>query len=153
MLGFGLTAMVAYERASVFSPALRLSLSHFARGDFAVAGGTADFSLDTASVELCPLRAQAGPLRIYPCLLRVSGGLLRASGSSTVEPAARDRPWLELGASVLVSVKPSRSLVLAISASGGRPMVRDRFQFEPLEFHRVSALSLALGLSAGVTFP
>jgi len=153
MLGFGLTAMVAYERASVFSPALRLSLSHFARGDFAVAGGTAEFSLDVASVELCPLRAEAGPLRIYPCLLRVSGGLLRASGSSTVEPAARDRPWLELGASVLASLKPSRSLLLAVSASAGRPMIRDSFQFEPLEFHHVSALSLGLGLSAGVTFP
>jgi hypothetical protein len=153
MPGFGLTGMLEYERGSALSPAVRLSFSHFARGDFTAPGGTAEFSLDVASLELCPLRAQAGPLRVYPCLLRVSGGLLQASGSSTLEPAARERPWLELGASLLALLKPSRSLLVAVSAAAGRPVVRDRFQFEPVEFHRVSALALSLGVGAGVTFP
>jgi hypothetical protein len=153
MPGFGAAVLVAYERGSVLSPALRLSYSHFARGNFEVTGGTADFVLDAGTLELCPLRAEAGPVRVYPCLLRVTGGQLRASGSRTVAPVARARPWWELGASLAAYVYPSRSLELGLTVAFGWPLVRDTFQFEPLEFHRVSALALTGGLGAGVRFP
>jgi hypothetical protein len=152
MPGFGLTAMLAHERKGVLSPAVRLSFSHFARGDFAAEGGRADFALDTGSLELCPLRAAAGPLRLYPCVLRVTAGALQASGSSTIEPASRRRPWWELGSSLVALLRPSRSLELTLSCAAGWPLVRDHFQFEPLEFHRVSGLALTLGAGAGVTF-
>jgi hypothetical protein len=152
MPGFGAVLQVAYERDGVLSPALRLSYSHFARGDFVVAGGTADFSLDVGTLELCPVRAEAGPWRIYPCL-RGTGGELRASGSETVGAVARGRPWWEVGAGVVVLVHPSRSLELGLTLAAGWPLVRDTFQFEPLEFHTVSALALTGGLGAGVRFP
>ncbi|HYQ16928.1 MAG TPA: hypothetical protein VEQ58_14255 [Polyangiaceae bacterium] len=152
MLGFGATLVLAYERGSVLSPAIRASFTHFARGGFVATGGSAEFSLDTGSLELCPLRAQAGPLRLYPCLLRISGGRLGASGSSTIAPESRGRPWWELGSSLVAQVRPARSLELSLSLAAGWPLVRDHFQFEPLEFHHVSALALSLGLGAGVTF-
>jgi hypothetical protein len=153
MPGFGAAVLVAYERASVFSPALRLSYSHFARGNFRVTGGSADFALDTGTLELCPFRAEAGPVRVYPCLLRVTGGELRASGSDTLGPVARGRPWWELGASLATFVYPSRSLELGLTLAFGWPLVRDTFQFEPVEFHHVSALALTGGLGAGARFP
>jgi hypothetical protein len=153
MLGFGGSLLVAYERESVLSPALRLTFSHFARSGFEATGGSAEFSLDTGSVELCPLRARAGALRLYPCLLRVAGGRLQASGSHTVAAESRGRPWWELGASLLAQVKPARSFELGLSLAAGWPVVRDRFQFEPVEFHQVSGVVWTLGAGAGVTFP
>lgn len=152
MPGFGAVLHVAYERDGVFSPALRVSFSHFARGDFVVPGGAADFALDVGTLELCPARAEAGPWRVYPCL-RGTGGELRASGSETLGPVARGRPWWEVGAAVVVLVHPSGSLELGLTLAAGWPLVRDTFQFEPLEFHTVSALALTGGLGAGVRFP
>lgn len=153
MLGFGGSLFVAYEREAVFSPALRLTFSHFARSGFEARGGSADFSLDTGSVELCPLRARAGALRLYPCLLRVSGGRLQASGSRTVEAESRSRPWWELGSSLLAQVRPARSFELGLSLAAGWPVIRDHFQFEPVEFHQVSGVIWTLAAGAGVTFP
>lgn len=153
MLGFGGSLLVAYERQSVLAPALRLTFAHFARSGFEATGGRAEFVLDTGSLELCPLRARAGPLRLYPCLLRVVGGRLLASGSQTVEPESRSRPWWELGSSLLAQVRPASSVELGLSLAAGWPVLRDRFQFEPMEFHQVSGLIWTLGAGAGVTFP
>ena len=153
MLGFGASMLVAYERQSVLSPALRVTFSHFTRSGFEATGGSAEFSLDTGTLELCPFRASAGPLRLYPCLLRVVGGRLQASGSRTVAGQSRARPWWELGSSLLAQVRPASSIELGVSLAAGWPVVRDRFQFEPLEFHRVSGVIWTLGASAGVTFP
>jgi hypothetical protein len=153
MVGFGVSALVAYERGSVLSPALRLTFSHFSRGGFEATGGKAEFSLDAGSLELCPLRARAGPVRIYPCLVRVAGGRLQASGSQTLAAESRGRPWWELGSSLLGLVKPSSSLELSLSLAASWPLLRDRFQFEPVEFYRVSGLVWTLGAGAGVTFP
>lgn len=153
MLGFGASAFVAYERGSVLSPAVRLTFSHFARGGFEATGGSAEFSLDAGSLELCPLRAQAGALRIYPCLLRLSGGRLGASGSRTVEAESHGRPWWEVGSSLLAALRPGGALELHASLAAGWPVLRDRFQFEPSEFYRVSGIVWTLGAGAGVTFP
>jgi hypothetical protein len=153
MPGVAAGVMLAYERASVLSPALRLSVAHFARGDFQAAAGTADFTLDAATVELCPLRAKAGPLLLYPCLLRVTGGVLGAEGSNTEAPRSRGRPWWVVGSSLVALLRPSSSLELSLTLGAGRPLVRDRFQFEPLEFHRVSGVAFSAGAGAGVTFP
>ena len=151
--GFGVTATLAYERMSWLSPALRLSFSRVERRGFAVEGGRADFSLHAGSVELCPARAALGALRIYPCLARVTGGVLHASGSETTAPAARNRPWWELGSSLVVLFQPYRSLALGASLAVGWPLVRDRFQFEPIEFYHVSSLALSAGAGLGVAFP
>jgi hypothetical protein len=153
MLGFGASLLGAYERDSVLSPAVRLSFSHFTRGGFEVTGGSAEFSLDVGSLELCPLRARAGPLRLYPCLLRVAAGRLEATGSHTEAPQSRGRPWGELGSSLLAQVRPGGALELDLSVAAGWPWARDRFQFEPIEFHKVSGVVWSLGAAAGVTFP
>lgn len=151
--GFGVSAVVAYERGSVLSPALRLHFSHVSRGGFEQDGGNADFSLDRASLELCPVRARAGALRLYPCLLRVAGGRLEATGSRTLEPESQGRPWWELGSSLLAQLKPGGALEIDVSLGAGWPLVRDRFQFEPYEFHHVSGVVWSLSAGAGVTFP
>ena len=153
MPGFALGVMLADAHDLVFSPAVRLSYAHFARGGFATAAGTADFSLDVGTLELCPLRAAAGPLSVYPCLLRVTGGELDAAGLDTLAPRSRGRPWWVVGSSLVLLLRPTPSLELGATVALGRPLVRDRFQFEPLEFHRVSALALGLALAAGASFP
>jgi hypothetical protein len=153
MPGVAAGVMLAYERDSVLSPAMRVSFAHFSRGDFRTSAGTADFTLDAVTVELCPLRAKAGPLTLYPCLLRVTGGELHAEGSDTLAPRARGRPWWVVGSSLVGLVRPSASLELTFTLGAGRPLVRDRFQFEPLEFHRVSGVAFTAGAGAGVTFP
>ncbi len=153
MPGIAAGVMLAYERGSVLSPAVRLSYAHFARGDFRETAGTADFTLDAATVELCPLRAKAGPLAVYPCLLRVTGGVLGAEGRGTVGPRSRGRPWWVVGSSLIALLRPSSSLEFSMTLGAGRPLVRDRFQFEPLEFHRVSGVAFTAGAGAGVTFP
>jgi len=153
MLGFGASGLIAYERGSVLSPALRLNFSHLARGGFEATGGRAEFSLDTGSVELCPLRARAGALRLYPCLVRVAAGRLQGTGSSTIEPESHGRPWWELGSSLLAHLKPGGALALELAIAAGWPVVRDRFQFEPVEFHRVSGVVWTLSAGAGASFP
>jgi hypothetical protein len=153
MPGVAAGVMLGYERDSVLSPAVRVSYAHFARGDFATSAGTADFTLDALTVELCPLRAKAGPLVIYPCVLRVTGGELLAEGSNTLEPRSRGRPWWVVGSSLVGLVRPSSTLELTFTLGAGRPLIRDRFQFEPLEFHRVSGVAFGAGAGAGVTFP
>jgi hypothetical protein len=153
MPGVAAGVMLAYERDSVLSPALRVSYAHFARGDFQTGAGTADFTLDAVTVELCPLRAKAGPLVVYPCVLHVTGGELRAEGSDTLAPRSRGRPWWVVGSSLVGLVRPSSTLELSLTLGAGRPLVRDRFQFEPLEFHRVSGVAFSAGAGAGVTFP
>jgi hypothetical protein len=83
----------------------------------------------------------------------VTGGVLGAEGSDTEAPRSRGRPWWVVGSSLIALLRPSSSLELSLTLGAGRPLVRDRFQFEPLEFHRVSGVAFSAGAGAGVTFP
>ena len=55
------------DRGSVWSPALELSARHGTRDRLVEPGGTAEFALDTLTVDLCPLRLRASALQARPC--------------------------------------------------------------------------------------
>jgi hypothetical protein len=56
------------------------------------------------------------------------------------------------GASALASYRPTEYLSIVADFSASIPVWRDRFQFEPVVFHRVDAVVFSAGMGAGVRF-
>jgi hypothetical protein len=153
MPGLALSAMVRDESGGAFAPAARLTLSHFGRGGFSASSGIgeASFQLDSATLELCPLRLELGAGRLAPCGF-VTGGVLRARGFEALEVRGVTRPWWVFGASALAIWPLSNLLQLEAGAHVGKPTIRDRFQFEPLVVHSVRPWVVTCGLGAGFVF-
>jgi hypothetical protein len=153
MPGIGLSAMVRDEGRGAFAPAGRLTLSHFGRDGFSASRGIgeASFQLDSATLELCPLRIELGGVRLAPCGL-VTGGVLRARGFEALEVRRVTRPWWVFGASALAVWPVANVLQLEAGAHVGKPTIQDRFQFEPLVVHSVRPWVVTCGLGAGFVF-
>jgi hypothetical protein len=153
MPGIGLSAMVRDEGRGAFAPAGRITLSHFGRGGFSASTGIgeASFQLDSATLELCPLRLELGGVRLAPCGF-ATGGVLRARGFEALEVRRVTRPWWVFGASALAVWPVAGLLQLEAGAHVGKPTIQDRFQFEPLVVHSVRPWVVTCGLGAGFVF-
>jgi hypothetical protein len=153
MPGIGLSALVRDDRRAWFAPAGRLTLSHFGRSGFSASRGVgeASFQLDTATLELCPLQLRLARLGIGPCGF-ATGGVLRAAGFEALEVRRVVRPWWVFGGSALAVWGLSDLLQLEAGIHVGKPLIRDRFQFEPLVVHSVRPWVVTVGLGAGFAF-
>jgi hypothetical protein len=149
--GAAVFVSVSNERNSVLSPALRMRLSHSARGGFEEPGGTASFRVDVATLELCPFRLGSESVHLRPCGF-VTGGVLGASGEETTEAQDHNRPWGAAGGTLAFAVRPIEQLSLECFGSIGRPFVRDSFQFDPTVFHEVWSMIPSVGLGTGFIF-
>jgi hypothetical protein len=152
MPGVGLELLVAWDGASLWSPALRMSAAHYWLSGLAETGGTADFALDAGSLDLCALRLGSDALLLRVCA-NAQAGRLHAEGSRTFSPQSRSRPFAVLGGSSLFMATLSARLSANAAFSVGRTLVADEFVLASNVFYRVPAVSLGFGLGLALRFP
>ena len=92
MPGIALHGMAALERDGVWAPALFVGLTHAWRSDLSQSNGAASFTLDAATVDVCPLRFGGSLLAARPCASALVGRLA-STGSDTIDGASAARPF------------------------------------------------------------
>jgi hypothetical protein len=142
----------AGRRASIWSPAVRLTAAHAWRSGIDEPGGTAAFALDVLSLDVCPIRLPVAAVDLRACAAAMAGRL-SAAGSDTYSPSSQERPFVSLGGSAILSVTLGPHLELSGGFGAGDAPIRDSFEFSPQVFHRVSALIWAADLGLGLRFP
>ncbi len=159
LIGGQLWLRARWDRDGLWSPALALSYSHQRLDEHVRDQGRADFALNVAALELCPLRLGGPALQVGPCLLG-SLGRLRSTGHETYDPGGETRPWGSVGASAQALARWS-VLELRVSFGVLHPLVRDAFRFGPAcsgaaceggVFHRVGAVLWSADAGVGVDF-
>lgn len=150
--GAGAYAFVERETAGAWRPALRLTASHALRGGFPAGPGRADFALTELALELCPLGLAVSSVRLHACAA-ASGGILAARASEVAEARREERPLWLFGASGSFGVDATRWLEVVALVRGAVPLARDRYQIEPLVFHRVARVAVTGAVGAGIRFP
>ncbi len=143
-----------WERSRAFSPAFILTASHYERDGYQAEGSTADFALDQLRLELCPLRAGNPKVLMHYCATG-SGGSLRAGGVQTYGPRTRWRPWWVVGASTVLTVRPTKAFELTLALGAGYALIQDSFQFAPPSpsFYDVKPISVTGSLGVGLRLP
>lgn len=152
LLGAEITGGLEWTRGSVWSPALRVVAGWATTGELREVGGTARFSLASATLEVCPLRGLWGSFSLRPCAFGAAGQI-QAVGTDTLDPQSVRRPWWVVGGSLLLTWSPLSRLRLTAAARAGIPGVRDTFEFEPRAFHRAPAWAPSASIGAEVPFP
>jgi hypothetical protein len=147
MPGIALYAMAARERAGLWAPALVIGATHVWRDDLAEPGGTASFTLDAASLDLCPVRVRLGWLEARPCASALLGRM-SARGSQTENGASASRPFAVGGAAVTAGFGSVIELSLRVAV--GVTLIRDSYQFATDVFHRAGLLTTSASLGLGV---
>ncbi|HXU02346.1 MAG TPA: hypothetical protein VN903_15375 [Polyangia bacterium] len=150
MPGIALYGMAAVDRDSVWSPALFLGATHVWRNDLSEQGGTASFTLDAASLDVCPLRVGRTRFVARPCA-SVLVGRLAASGAETDQAASAARPFATAGVAVTASYGTTVEVVVRVVA--GMTLIRDAYEFGAMTFHRASAVTVAANLGVGLRWP
>ncbi len=152
MPGVAVRAFAAFDRESIWSPALRLTAAHAWQGEIDEPGGTAAFSLDILSLDACPIRLTATIVELRVCATGTAGRL-SATGSNTYSPSSQERPFVGLGGSAIVGVEIGSLLELSATFGASDALIRDAFEFSPQVFHQVSAMTLTGDLGLGLRFP
>jgi hypothetical protein len=151
MFGAGLYVLGGWDRASVWSPRVRISATYFPERRVSAEGGMALFSLGLAALDVCPIWLRLGAFGLGGCA-DVTGGWVTARGTETFSPQTRRLPFGAAGASAAVTWEPGWSIEVVGFVNGGISLVRDRFQFDPFVFHEVPRLTLTAGVGVGVRF-
>ena len=151
LLGGGLYGFVTFDRTSVLSVAVRLTVTHAWRNDIPEAGGRADFSLDGAGLDLCLLRLTAGPVTTRGCATGWLGRLV-ASGSDTYDPQSHGRLSAALGGAAVVTATLPAAFHVALALDVTRAVTRSEFAFNPQVFYRTPPLAMTLGVGVGRNF-
>jgi len=150
MPGIGLIGMAALDRAGAWAPALFIGASHAWRSDLAEPGGSASFTLDSANVDACPLRAAAFEFVLRPCVCGLLGRL-GASGSDTEGAASAARPFATAG--LALNATFGTTVVVSARVSVAVTLLRDSYEFGGVTFHRADAITTALSLGVGLGRP
>jgi hypothetical protein len=152
MPGVAVYAELDFEQPGLWAPAVVVGGTHVARSAISEPGGVAAFSLDAASLDLCPLRLRFGRLAARPCG-SLSGGRLSASGTETRNPADEShRPFWILGGAAILSSDVIGPLEASLRVAAGANLVRDSFTFTPQVFHTAAPVSIGASLGVGVRF-
>jgi hypothetical protein len=150
--GVAVRVFAALDRASIWSPALRVTAAHAWQNGIGEPGGTAAFALDTLGLDLCVVRLGIKVVELRGCAA-ATAGRLSATGSDTYSPIARERPFVEVGGAAIVGVAIGPILQLSGTFGAGDALIRDAFEFSSQVFHRVSAMTLTVDLGLGLRFP
>jgi hypothetical protein len=152
MLGAAVDIQLAWDRDSIWSPALRLSAAHQALSGWATLGGTAAFALDQVEAQLCPIDLGAARVGLRGCAAGAAGRLT-ASGSDTFSAESHARLAASAGAAAVLNVALTGHLAVTGEAGAGYALRRDAFEFSPAIFYRVPALTWATSLGLAAQFP
>jgi hypothetical protein len=149
MPGLALYAMVGVDRTRLWSPAVLLGATHAWRTDISAEGGTAAFTLDAASFDACPFRLRLGRVEARPCASALVGRF-SAEGHETRNAGERSRPFWVLGGAAVVSAELPWLFEVSARLAVGANLVRDSFEFTPVVFHQVPAITTAASLGVGL---
>jgi hypothetical protein len=150
MPGIALYAMIGVDRPKPWSPAVLLGATHAWRTDIGARGGKASFKLDAASFDACPFRLRLGPVNARPCASALIGRLA-AEGSETRNPAGEiSRPFWVVGGAAVVSADLPWLVEVSARLAVGANLVRDSFEFTPVVFHQVPAITTAASIGIGL---
>jgi hypothetical protein len=152
MPGLALEVQAALDRASLWSPAVILTLSHVWSGDLAEADGHAAFALDLLGLDACPLRVVVFRLEARACAAGALGRL-SAQGSVTYDPRSVERPFATAGGALRLEVPIGSRVEVRGRFGAGAALWRDAFEFTPDVFHRVGSVTLVGDVGLGVRFP
>jgi hypothetical protein len=151
MLGASVFGSLRWQRDSVISPAVQLRLSHFWMTGYAAPGGVASFTVDSATVLVCPVWLQESRVSVQLCATGEAGRLL-VKGTETINGASRARPYFVFGGSAAIDIDFGRGIAFTSFANGGAPLMRDSFQFRPEVFYEVPLVVLTAGAGLAVRF-
>jgi hypothetical protein len=143
-----LTAML--NRDGRWSPAMFVGVTHGSRSDLSEPGGTASFSLDAASLDVCPLRLRWSGLTTRPCASALLGRL-SSKGTDTQQGASATRPFATAGAAMTASF--GSTVELSGRLGIGLTMIRDSYEFATAVFHQSSLLTISASLGLGIHWP
>jgi hypothetical protein len=152
MPGFGLQALAALRGSGMWAPALQLRATRAWLDGWAAAGGSADFRLDSARLDLCPLGWRWRMLTGRACLAGALGSLA-AAGSRSFGARSQSRLWVDAGATLTLAADLGRLLQVRVNTGLALPARRDRYAFGPDVFHRVSAVCWQGDIGVGLRFP
>jgi hypothetical protein len=152
MPGAALELEAGLERASIWSPAMMLTLAHTWSGDVVEPLGTAAFTLDLVSLDACPLRLVLLRVEARACAAG-SLGRLAAQGSRTFDPGSVARAFATAGGAARLAVPSGSRVQVRIRFGAGATLWRDAFQFDRDVFHRVASVTLVGDVGVGVRFP
>lgn len=160
LIGGQLWVRTGWQRDSLVSPELLLAVAHQVQNGFVQAEANVDFTLDSASAELCPIRLGGSVLELRPCA-GLSLGRLHAAAHRTFAAKSAQRPWGLLGASAQLAAHLG-PVELRAAFGMGLPLVRDGFRIgspdcteetcQDEAFHRVKSVVSSLGLGVGLGF-
>ena len=150
MPGIALHGMAALERDGVWAPALFVGLTHAWRSDLAQSNGAASFTLDAATVDLCPLRFGGSLLAARPCASALVGRMA-ASGSDTEQGASAARPFGAAGAALTATFGTTVELYARLGI--GVTLLRDAYEFGGTTFHRAGRITTTASLGVGLHWP
>ena len=150
MPGVALFAMAGVDRPSPWSPAFVLGVRHAFRSNVPEPGGNASFTLDAATLDICPIRFRLSVLEVRPCGSALFGRM-SASGTDTLNPASESaRPFGVIGGAALATADLAWLLEISARLAMGANLVRDSFEFDPATFHTVPAVSAAGSIGIGL---
>lgn len=150
MPGIALYATLGIDRPALWSPAVLLGATHVWRTNIGEQGGTASFTLDAASFDACPFRLRLGLVEARPCASALVGRLA-AEGSETRNAASRSRrPFWVVGGAAVATAELAWLLELSARLAVGANLVRDSFEFTPIVFHRVPAVTASGSVGIGL---
>ena len=152
MPGAALELEAGLDRASIWSPAMMLTLAHTWSGDVVEPLGTAAFTLDLVSLDACPLRLVVLRVEARACAAG-SLGRLAAQGSRTFDPGSVARAFATAGGAARLAVPSGARVQFRVRFGVGAPLWRDAFQFDRDVFHRVASVTLVGDVGLGVRFP
>jgi len=136
----------------VWSPAARLRWAHDWLGDWRAPGGTADFTLDSLELDVCPVALGTSGFAARACAAAI-GSRIVARGSLTFMAERHVEYLMAAGASVWLALRVAPHVALEGSLVAGPSLRRDSFAFSPDIFYRVAPITLTGSLGLGVTFP
>jgi hypothetical protein len=152
MPGIALEAVAAYDRPSVWSPALVLTVTRVWSGGLKESGGTAEFTLDLLGLDACPVRLALLALEARVCAAGTVGRLA-ARGTNTYDPRSVARPFAAAGGTIRLAVPLGSRVEVRARFGAAASLWRDAFEFTPEVFHRVASVTLVGDVGVGVRFP
>jgi hypothetical protein len=145
MPGVALFGMAALDRQGLWAPALFVGATHAWRSDFSETGGSASFTLDAATVDVCPLRLRWSYLVARPCADALVGRLA-AQGSDTRQPGSSARPFGAAGAALSASF--GSRVQLSARVGVGVTLLRDSYELATV-FYKAAPLTISASLGVG----
>lgn len=150
----GGTAFVSLELQpqAVFSPLLRLALTHAQRRAVAAAGGDLNFAFTLPTLDVCPVRFGPPMFGLRPCAF-ASTGLLETWGSETSHAETHARFYGQVGAALLARLRVSEAFEIIADGRASLPFARDQYGFDRASAFTTPIPGFSASLGAAGGFP